>query len=484
MTHNKKEVKRLVEGDCEEVLSVFELLIENAPFSVTGWDRNFAITLWNESSEKLFGWRNEEVIGKNLFELQIPEEDRDTVYTKIKEMMVSGKPFENVNRDLTKDGRVLTVQWFNIPLKNTEGAVVGGLSIGIDQTEKIKTEIELRESEEKFRSIYEYTTSLVAILDEKGIFMDSNPSMNKSLGFSPLNKSLFEVYPEEIARMKQDFLEKVIEEEELQIFEDTVDDRIYINTYIPFRVGGKKACLIIATNRTEIVQLNRLLRAIIKINQLIIHERDKFLLLKKACDELAKLQGYRVWIALRKNSDFMEAGKSHEVPTCIKRDFECVRMVFEKGEILGGVEDCPYIQSEEKCYIFPMKFKKEIIGAGVIHSSRIISHQEQESLQTMFCDLAFAIEAIELERQKKIAYKQIEKNIELFAILVDAIRNPISVISGITELELGDRGDISEILLGEVKKIQFVIERLDRGWLESEDIRKFLDRHRHSDADW
>jgi two-component system response regulator len=180
----------------------------------------------------------------------------------------------------------------------------------------------------------------------------------------------------------------------------------------------------------------------------------------------------------------MEAGKSHEVPTCIKRDFECVRMVFEKGEILGGVEDCPYIQSEEKCYIFPMKFKKEIIGAGVIHSSRIISHQEQESLQTMFCDLAFAIEAIELERQKKIAYKQIEKNIELFAILVDAIRNPISVISGITELELGDRGDISEILLGEVKKIQFVIERLDRGWLESEDIRKFLDRHRHSDADW
>jgi nitrogen-specific signal transduction histidine kinase len=51
------------------------------------------------------------------------------------------------------------------------------------------------------------------------------------------------------------------------------------------------------------------------------------------------------------------------------------------------------------------------------------------------CDIS---EQVELERMKKDAYEQIEKNIEQFAILGDHIRNPVSVIIGFCDLLEGD----------------------------------------------
>ncbi|WP_298667763.1 PAS domain S-box protein [uncultured Methanofollis sp.] len=80
------------------------------------------------------------------------------------------------------------------------------------------------------------------------------------------------------------------------------------------------------------------------------------------------------------------------------------------------------------------------------------------------------------ERQKKEAkaFRQIEKNMEQFAILNDHIRNPLQVILGLATLydnEVGGR--ITE----EVREIDALVRSLDRGWLQSEKIRAVLRRH-------
>jgi PAS domain S-box-containing protein len=81
------------------------------------------------------------------------------------------------------------------------------------------------------------------------------------------------------------------------------------------------------------------------------------------------------------------------------------------------------------------------------------------------------------ERQKKEAkaFRQIEKNMEQFAILNDRIRNPLQVILGLAALydeEVGGR------IAAEVRKIDALVNSLDRGWLQSEKIRAVL-RHRY-----
>jgi PAS domain S-box-containing protein len=73
----------------------------------------------------------------------------------------------------------------------------------------------------------------------------------------------------------------------------------------------------------------------------------------------------------------------------------------------------------------------------------------------------------------KLALSQIEKNIHYFATSVDQIRNPLAIISGIAELKIQDK-KLSERILTQIDRINEIILRLDTGWHESEEVKKFL----------
>jgi PAS domain S-box-containing protein len=77
------------------------------------------------------------------------------------------------------------------------------------------------------------------------------------------------------------------------------------------------------------------------------------------------------------------------------------------------------------------------------------------------------------------AFAQIEDNIYQFSILNDQIRNPISVIMGIADLEGGEE---MERIIRQVKVIDGIISRLDQGVLESESIRSFMRKRYQTDS--
>jgi len=79
------------------------------------------------------------------------------------------------------------------------------------------------------------------------------------------------------------------------------------------------------------------------------------------------------------------------------------------------------------------------------------------------------------EEIKSQAYRQIERNIEQFAVLGDHIRQPLQVILG--RAELLDDGGATEIMRDQVERINDYIRQLDRGWVESRKVREFLRRH-------
>ena len=80
----------------------------------------------------------------------------------------------------------------------------------------------------------------------------------------------------------------------------------------------------------------------------------------------------------------------------------------------------------------------------------------------------------EIEQLQRESYQQIEKNLQQFAILNDHIRNPLSVIVLLTEM---DAGSHCQQILEKSKEIDRIINQLDRGWLESEKIHQFLKRY-------
>lgn len=58
------EDRKRAEQALFETNSRLELILDNAPLAISGWDREGRITSWNKAAERLFGWSAEEVIGQ------------------------------------------------------------------------------------------------------------------------------------------------------------------------------------------------------------------------------------------------------------------------------------------------------------------------------------------------------------------------------------------------------------------------------------
>lgn len=79
------------------------------------------------------------------------------------------------------------------------------------------------------------------------------------------------------------------------------------------------------------------------------------------------------------------------------------------------------------------------------------------------------------EQLRRQAFEQIERNIEQFAILGDHIRQPLQVILGMTDLL--EEGVAVERIREQVERINGYVRDLDRGWIESRQVREFLRKH-------
>jgi two-component system, response regulator PdtaR len=81
----------------------------------------------------------------------------------------------------------------------------------------------------------------------------------------------------------------------------------------------------------------------------------------------------------------------------------------------------------------------------------------------------------QLEKQlRKEGITRIERNMEQFQILNDQIRNPLQAIRGFVDLNCVQ---YRERIIEQIMLIDSLVDRLDRGWVESEKVRRFLIRH-------
>ncbi len=74
-----------------------------------------------------------------------------------------------------------------------------------------------------------------------------------------------------------------------------------------------------------------------------------------------------------------------------------------------------------------------------------------------------------------LAIKQIEENIEIFATLVDKIRNPLTAIYGFVD-EFAEDEKMRRVVFEQIDRIVELIEGLEEGWIESDDVRNFLEK--------
>jgi PAS domain S-box-containing protein len=105
---------------------------------------------------------------------------------------------------IPETGRVGFFEGYYSPIRDEEGEVVGGLAIIRDMAERKRAEKALRESETRFRAVFEGAGIGIALLDLQGQVMSNNPALQKMLGYSSqtLSKMSFRdfTHPDDLAR--------------------------------------------------------------------------------------------------------------------------------------------------------------------------------------------------------------------------------------------------------------------------------------------
>lgn len=161
----------------------FRSFIENSVEGMHLLDEEGKIVEWNPAQEKITGFSREEVIGKDWIEIAyqftIPEnqspEKNERFKIELKSLLetgyspIAGKAIEAPI--ITKDGRKLILQQLIFSIKTATGFRIG--TINRDITEIKFAGNALRESEEKYRTLFEFANDAIFLMD-KNVFLKCN----------------------------------------------------------------------------------------------------------------------------------------------------------------------------------------------------------------------------------------------------------------------------------------------------------------------
>jgi PAS domain S-box-containing protein len=146
------------EKRCHEVEEKFHSLFDNAIDAIIITDLENRVTSWNKSAERMFGWTENEIIGKNFMPLAF-DQKLQVENEQIIRNAISGSTFSDIETILSrKDGIKIDVSMTVSPLRDTNQNVVGLSGIFRDITERKHAEEQikasLREKEVLLREIH------------------------------------------------------------------------------------------------------------------------------------------------------------------------------------------------------------------------------------------------------------------------------------------------------------------------------------------
>ncbi|MFZ0883742.1 MAG: response regulator [Candidatus Acidiferrales bacterium] len=161
---------RRFSAQVEQSNKLVTLVLESAPQSIYGIDANGAGTFCNEAFLKLLGFESaEEILGKNVHALihHTRADGRPYPVTEchIYEAFQTGSTTHVDDEVLwRKDGSSFPAEYWSHPI-NRKGKVIGSVVTFVDISERKKVEAALRDSEERFRAVFDGATIGIAITD-------------------------------------------------------------------------------------------------------------------------------------------------------------------------------------------------------------------------------------------------------------------------------------------------------------------------------
>jgi two-component system, cell cycle sensor histidine kinase and response regulator CckA len=161
-------------------------LIQAAPLAIISLDLQGILRSWNTAAERMFGWREEEVVGRPT---PLVPADKEAEFRGFIDRLKRGETFAGVPAQRQrKDGSLIDVSLSAAPVCDAQGRITAIMALLADVTERKRLEEQLRQAQ-KMEAIgqlaggvaHDFNNLLTAILGNVSLMLSGEPGGDREL---------------------------------------------------------------------------------------------------------------------------------------------------------------------------------------------------------------------------------------------------------------------------------------------------------------
>ena len=204
------------ERQLQRVARLHRSILDSAGPVMIACDLSGRINLFNPAAERMLGYRASDVLGKLTAADLFPESEMVRVGEQLTASLPSAKPHPEVPPETAdqllpyvryvasfpasrvrgfemryrrKDGSTFPAMVYLSAVRSSLGSIDGLVSVAVDLSATRRAEYALRESEERYRDLFENSAEMIATLSPRGRYLYVNPAWQSLFG---MDSSQFE----------------------------------------------------------------------------------------------------------------------------------------------------------------------------------------------------------------------------------------------------------------------------------------------------
>ncbi|MDF5736398.1 MULTISPECIES: hybrid sensor histidine kinase/response regulator [unclassified Nostoc] len=178
-----EESTRKLTSQVQEQANILNAILTASVDHIYIFNRTGCYQYVSRDGATLLGLKPQDIVGKTLQEVDFPADFVEQVENQRQAVMKTGHPIKDECKYITADG-LHYYEYILTPLRNYNQTIDGVITVCRDITEHKRAEKILRESEARFRRLFESNIIGVAFWDVDGLIIDANDAFLQVAGYT------------------------------------------------------------------------------------------------------------------------------------------------------------------------------------------------------------------------------------------------------------------------------------------------------------